>query len=191
MGCKRAVYPRARIHRHPLGVPVLLLCLLTLSACATVTAASKRPAIVVGDGFRIVLREGWTANGPVADSGFTAYDLYQPSSDLDISVATLPIPNDPTNSQVAAIMYGNIETIALTINGTQNVQPTLTEAAHLVSFVGESCARMGLSSGTGQDSRIITCRRDRVIYDISVSGSGSTQQMLSDINEIASGWSWT
>jgi hypothetical protein len=107
-----------------------------------------------------------------------------------VTVATLPIPNDPTNPRVVAITNDDIATLALTINGTTGAQPQITEPAHGVTFVGESCARMGLATGAGGDSRSITCRRNQVIYVVSVSSASPSSQLLSTLDAIAAAWSW-
>jgi len=164
---------------------------MALVGCDAAPERNTGSASVVGDGFRLVLPGGWTSSPPQQANGFTTYVLQSNIGGLDISVATLPIPNDPTNPQAAVIMNDDIVTIALTINGTEGVEPTLTEPAHVVSFVGMSCARMGLAIGSGGDSRIITCRRNRVIYDMSVSSASRSAGLLSTLDEIASGWSWT
>ncbi len=190
MECPRFILPRHQIRWRATGLPASALCLVMLAACGSVTAASK-PSPVVGDGFRLTLPAGWTSSAPAQDSGFTTVAVQTPTGEPTITVATLPIPNEPSNPQITAFMDEDITTIALTINGTEGVQPTLTEAAHLVNFVGESCARVGLSSGSSEDGRVITCRRGRIIYDISVSGTSPDSQLLSTLNDIASGWSWT
>jgi hypothetical protein len=105
-------------------------------------------------------------------------------------VATLPIPNDPTNPRVAAVLKDDIATLALTINGTTGAQPQLTEQAHVMTFVGESCARMGLATETGGNSRSITCRRNQVIYVVSVASSSASSQLLPTLDAMASAWSW-
>jgi hypothetical protein len=64
-------------------------------------------------------------------------------------------------------MNDDIVTIALTINGTEGVQPTLTEPAHLVTFVGASCARTVAQRSSLKLERIpithIGCSGNRVL----------------------------
>lgn len=168
-----------------------VLLATALVGCQAASARNTGSASVVGDGFELVLPAGWTSSPPQQSNGFTTYVLQSNIGGFDISVATLPIPDDPTNPQVAAIMDDDIVTVALTINGTEDVQPTLTESAHVVTFVGTPCARMGLAIGGAGDSRIITCRRGGVIYDMSVSSASGSAGLLSTLDDIASGWSWT
>jgi hypothetical protein len=163
---------------------------LILAGCGAASSTAGSNA-VVGTGFRLTLPVGWSSSPPVPDNGFTTYVLQSSTSGLDISVATLPIPDDPTNPQVAAIVNDDIVTIALTINGTEGVQPQLSEPAHLVTFVGESCARMGLATAAGIDSRIITCRRNQIIFDVSVSSRSTDAPLLATLDDIAAGWSWS
>jgi hypothetical protein len=181
---------RSRIRLPGFRLPALSVCVLALAACGSVYSSTTH-ASVVGDGFRLVLPIGWTSGSPLDQQGFTTVGLYGAVGQLQVTVATLQIPHDPTNAQETAILDGNLEIVAEAINRTEDVQPTLTEPAHPVSFAGESCARVGLSAGSGEDSRIITCRRNQVIYDISVSGTATDQQMVSTLGTIATGWSWT
>jgi hypothetical protein len=109
-----------------------------------------------------------------------------------VRVATLlSIPTSSTDPNVAAIMNDEITTLALTINGTSGGPPQLTEQAHVVTFAGESFARMGLAAGAGGDSRSITCRRNRVIYVVAVSSASTSSQLLPTLDAIAAAWSWT
>src|ERR1039458_8832137 len=173
---------------RPLSVTEVTVLGLALAGCGAASARNTATASVGGNGFHLALPAGWTSNPPSTENGFTTYVLQSTMGGLDISVATLPIPHDPTNPQVAAIMNDDIVTIALTINGTEGVQPTLTEPAHLVTFVGAPCARMGLAIGSGGDSRVITCRRNQVIYDVSVSSASPDAQLIPTLASIAAGW---
>jgi hypothetical protein len=167
---------------------------LALAGCAS-TSPSTPPGTassisVAGQGFRLVLPSGWTASPPSTSNGYTTYAVQPTTSGLEATIATLPIPSDPTNPRVVAITNDDIVTLALTINGTTGAQPQLTESAHVVTFAGESCARMGLATGSGGDSRSITCRRNQVIYVVLVSSSSPSSQLISTLEAIATDWSW-
>jgi hypothetical protein len=168
---------------------------LTLAACNSVSAdphsGPTSTVSVAGQGFRLVLPSGWTASAPTVSNGYTTYAVQPTPGGLDVTVATLPIPTNSTDPSVAAIMNDDIATLALTINGDNGAQPQLTEQAHVVKFVGETCARMGLATEAGGDSRSITCRRNRVIYVVVVSNPSASSQLVPTLDAIAAAWSWT
>jgi hypothetical protein len=142
-----------------------------------------------GQGFEFTIPPGWQSAGSTTSDRITTYAITTSVPGVAATVKLIPFdtPGEPLTAFQRAIQFDDVGSVATQLNATGG---RVVEGSHPVSFVGESCARIGVTAGA-TTTLSVTCRSSGMVYVVSAAGGVPSGTLSSTLDTMAANWKWT